>query len=42
MEDAGRDIAEVGRVLLAPMVDEKPPVMERGAVEPVRDMVDEA
>ena len=42
IEEPGREIADVGRVLPAPTVDEKPPAMDREAVEPVLDIVDEA
>ena len=40
--DAGLDIADAGRVLPAPTVDENPPAAERVEVAPGRDMVDEA
>jgi hypothetical protein len=42
IEEAGRAIEEAGRMLPAPTVDEKPPLIERVAVELLRDIVDEA
>ena len=42
MDDAGLDIADVGRMLPAPTVDENPPAPGRVEVGPGRDMVDEA
>jgi hypothetical protein len=42
IEEAGRAIEEAGRILPAPTVDEKLPLIDRVAVELLRDMVDEA